>query len=131
MAHTMTVLESFAILICKHDIHMLLGDDRDEECSCYNALMYLLDRPNTSYKGMVSVPRISSTQEADVCGSCYSYFGHTYSGRYRVGCHLCHDEERSRSRLITFARLTGLDIRQSETILSTVIYKYLIGEDVS
>lgn len=129
MTTTQNVLEAFAILICKHDIHLLLGNDDDDDFTSYNVLMYLLDRPNSIYTS--SVQRISGSKEPDICASCYTYFGHSFGGRLRLGCHHCYDESVARHRLFAFARLTGLDIRQSEVILSNVLYKYLKGEDVS
>lgn len=125
---TKTALESLAILIYKHDIHKLLGDDEDDTFDCYNCLMYLIDRPAITYH--LSIPRLSNSKEPDICGSCFTYFGHTYSGRMRTGCHVCRNEELARDRHTTFSRISGLDYRQTDSFLCNVLYKYLQGDDI-
>lgn len=129
MANERKILESFALLICKYDIHRLLGND-DSDSSFYDSGMYLLDRPLLSYHYLSSY-RILSSKEPDVCGSCYTYFGHTYGGRYRMGCHMCYDEDLADKRLFSFIRLAGFDVRQGQNYLIGIIHKYLQGEDMS
>ena len=128
--YNILAIESLIILIYKFDIHMMLGNDEDDDMSCYNSMMYLMDRPPKIYYSPYDFR--AGTREPDMCGSCYTYFGHTYAGRLRNSCHICQVEELGSRRYIAFNRFCGIPIWRGQYLLvAKTLYKYLLGEDIS
>lgn len=123
------VIESFIILIYKQGLVELLDDDADLY-TLFDVSNYLLDRPKIDYK---IFPRYVSSLEADICGNCLTYFGHTVGGRLREGCHICQNSSNvTNRRLGNFCRLTGLMFPEASALIASTLYKYnIIGTDLS
>jgi len=123
-------LESIIILLYKHDILQYLPEESGDN-NTYEVLMALSGRKDGAY--YIPYTRYMTSKMADLCGSCLAYFGHTYGGRYRAGCHLCMDHRTASKRLLDLGRMIGSAPDQNiQALVVDVLYKYHItGEDVS
>ena len=115
-------IEALTILVYKHDIHTCFFSN-ETEMEKYEVLMYLSDR----YSGEYPIPyeTIVGDKMPDICGSCLAYFGHTYGGRLRSGCHICHDKTTGYDRLLDLGRMIGTSPYDNiDAVVVNTIYKY-------
>lgn len=128
-------LESLIILIWYHNIQDYFIDDElldnDGYYDCRRGMEYI--GGNTNY--WIPLDNYPATKLPDICGSCLTYFGHTYGGNLRHGCHVCRDSTTANNRIVEFNRVIRAYMYQNRNVfayVASVLYKYnLIGEDVS